>query len=127
MEEYKDIRQRQGEGYRRYFYDEKIAIMIWFDNENGNITGFQIAYDKRNNEKVLTYKEDEERKIRSHRFVSGTIPYEHGSNMTSILKGDAGNVSKENLDDFTKRIRSIDIPNIHYIINGINSFKEKDI
>ncbi len=127
MEEYKDIRQRQGEGYRRYFYDEKIAIMIWFDNENGNITGFQIAYDKRNNEKVLTYKEDEERKIRSHRFVSGTIPYEHGSNMTSILKGDAGNVSKENLDDFTKRIRNIDIPNIYYIINGINSFKEKDI
>ncbi len=127
MEEYKEIRQRENEGYRRYFYDDKYSLMVWLNHKDGNITGFQIAYDKNNNEKVITYKDDEGRKVRSHRFVTGTIPYEHGSSMTSILKGNAGEVRCNVIKDIEERIKEIDIENIKYIIDGINSFKGKDI
>jgi hypothetical protein len=88
LSEYKEVRQRDSEGYRRWFSDQYFDVIIWYDREGGSMTGFQVCYDKGGSERAFTRKL--ERKIvQSHRFVANG-PVEIGtSKMTSILKGDA--------------------------------------
>jgi hypothetical protein len=88
LAEYKEVRQREGEGYRRWFSDAFFDVILWYDREGGAITGYQVCYDKGKSERAFTWK-DEGSPIRSHRFVSDG-PFFGGANkMTSILKGDA--------------------------------------
>ena len=58
LTEFKGVRQRKEEGMRRWFFDDYFDLIIWYDN-NMRIEGFQLCYDKEENEKALTWlKED---------------------------------------------------------------------
>jgi hypothetical protein len=95
LSEYKDVRQRDGEGYRRWFTDQYFDVIIWYDREGGSMTGFQVCYDKGKSERAFTWKL-EGNVVQSHRYVVNG-PVEIGMNkMTSMLKGDA-DVIDENI------------------------------
>ena len=48
LTEFKGVRQREEEGIRRWFFDDYFDLIIWYDN-NHQIEGFQLCYDKNYN------------------------------------------------------------------------------
>jgi hypothetical protein len=44
-----------GEGLRRWFTSSTMDLFVW-TNEAGQLTGFQLTYDKGSNERALTWK-----------------------------------------------------------------------
>lgn len=50
------VKSYDNEPARRWFFDHDIDLTVWFD-ENGNITGFQICYDKPQNPHAFTWWE----------------------------------------------------------------------
>ncbi len=57
LSEIKHVRQIQGEGYRRWFSDKFFDLIIWY-NDYGEIEGFQLCYDKSENERAVTWHKD---------------------------------------------------------------------
>ena len=41
----KNVRQIEGEPFRRWYADDYFDLFIWFD-DNDKVTGFQLCYDK---------------------------------------------------------------------------------
>ena len=54
LKEIQHVRQINGEPARRWFSDEFFDLIVWFDNEG--ITGFQLCYDIRRDERALTWR-----------------------------------------------------------------------
>lgn len=54
--------------FRRFFTDDYFDLYIWYDKKGGNITGFQLCYDKAHNARALTWEVD---KGFSHNKIDG--------------------------------------------------------
>lgn len=54
LREIKNVRQIPGEPSRRWFNCEEMDLIIW--HELGTIIGFQLCYDKKEEEKALSWK-----------------------------------------------------------------------
>jgi len=55
LREMSSVRQIKDEPRRRWFQDEHFDLVIWND-ESGEIVGFQLCYDKTRSERALTWK-----------------------------------------------------------------------
>lgn len=55
LAEIRNVRQIPGEGRRRWFRDDDMDLIIWYD-DSGILTGFQLCYDKQEHEKALTWR-----------------------------------------------------------------------
>ena len=64
--ENKNVRQREEEGYRRWFLNDFFDVIIWYDKPKGSMKGFQVCYSKNRNEKAFTWSE----RMASSRYVS---------------------------------------------------------
>jgi hypothetical protein len=53
LKEWKEVRQRPEEGYRRWFKDDCFDLIVWF--ESGSVLGFQLCYDTDTNERAITW------------------------------------------------------------------------
>ncbi|MDC7220104.1 MAG: hypothetical protein PQJ59_09200 [Spirochaetales bacterium] len=84
IKELKNVRQRPEEGFRLWFANEYFDIIFWYDEEGGNLTGFQFCYGKPHAEKAFTW----ELGSQSHHYVK-----EARAQGTGILRGDAGALS----------------------------------
>ena len=51
------VGQRSDPPGRRWFTDDDFDLIVWF-NDQGGLDGFQLCYDRRRNERVLTWTED---------------------------------------------------------------------
>ncbi len=49
------VSQKKGEPHRRWFEDEYFDLLVWED-ETGAIVGFQLSYDKKRDQRALTWK-----------------------------------------------------------------------
>jgi hypothetical protein len=54
LRELRNVRQEPGDHFRRWFTDENLEIVVWFD-QAGAIFGFQICYDLRSQPRALTW------------------------------------------------------------------------
>jgi hypothetical protein len=54
LQQIKDVRQIKGEPRRRWFTDEHLDLVIW--DEEREIVGFQLCYDKAHGERAVTWK-----------------------------------------------------------------------
>jgi len=54
LTEIKDVRQIANEQPRRWFSDDYFDLIIWFDKD-GSIWGFQLCYDRKANQRALTW------------------------------------------------------------------------
>lgn len=52
--EIKDVRQQPEELRKRWFTDEYYDLFVWY-GEDGEISSFQLSYDKGRNERALTW------------------------------------------------------------------------
>jgi len=49
------VRQKKGEPHRRWFADEYFDLLVWED-ETGEIVGFELSYDKNRDQRALTWE-----------------------------------------------------------------------
>ncbi|OQX23675.1 MAG: hypothetical protein BWK80_24760 [Desulfobacteraceae bacterium IS3] len=55
--EIRNIRQNEGEPRRRWFIDDYFDLVVWL-NDNEEIQGFQLCYNKSKNQHALTWHRD---------------------------------------------------------------------
>jgi hypothetical protein len=55
LSEIEEARQVPGEGMRRWFRDDELDLIVWYDDE-GTMQGFQLCYDKLKRERALTWR-----------------------------------------------------------------------
>ena len=56
MIEIKNVHQKIGDSFRRWFSDNYFDLIIWYNDEK-EIIGFQLCYDIKENEKAITYSD----------------------------------------------------------------------
>jgi hypothetical protein len=54
LKEIKNVRQIEGEPERRWFESGYFDLLVWQD-KSGNIVGFQLCYDKQQNQRAITW------------------------------------------------------------------------
>jgi hypothetical protein len=54
LREFANVRQIEGEHWRRWFADRYFDLIVWLA-EDGEITGFQLCYDKEGDQRALTW------------------------------------------------------------------------
>ena len=75
MQEFEKVRQ-DATGFKRYFYDDELDLYVWYTHEGGEITGFQLIYDKSADPRAFTwikgkgYRHNRIDGYDSHRYVS---------------------------------------------------------
>ena len=85
LREFDNVRQHEGEGRRRWFADQTMDLVLWYDPKDpARITGFQLCYDKNAAEHALTWRESGSV---SHHAVDGGESTVH-KNMSPILVPD---------------------------------------
>jgi hypothetical protein len=119
LHEFEKVRQRPNEGFRRFFSDDNFELMVWYDSSKKNITGFQIVYDLKWKERVITFKTDEGKIVKSHRYNTGNYYEVHGSDSSSILSGDPGEIDIEFIRRLLVAILTIDKEIQEYIKNTL--------
>ena len=98
------VSQKENEVYRRWFEDDYFELIVWYDAGRTEITGFQLCYEKMNNEHALTWRKD---KGYAHNAVEdGDEPLKYPSSPVLTQDGafDAGKV----LSKFTESCSLID-------------------
>ena len=55
LQELKNVKQIEGEGLRRWFVDDDIELILWYDLTR-RLEGFQICYDKMAGTRTITWK-----------------------------------------------------------------------
>jgi hypothetical protein len=81
--EFKDVRQIEGEAKRRWFTDDYFDLIIWYDDKE-SVNGFQLCYDKTENERALTWMKDTG--FTHDKIDAGDVPGR--AKMTPILAAD---------------------------------------
>jgi hypothetical protein len=121
LSEYKEVRQRDDEGYRRWFSDSYFDIVLWYDREGGSMTGFQVCYDKGKVERAFTRK-TEQRLVQSHRYVANGPVAVGTSKMTSVLKGDAGAIDHAIIDRLMVSAGELDPMALGTILDAMTNY-----
>lgn len=58
LKEYRNVRQVTGESRRRWFTDEYFDLIVWIDDEQDEIVGFQLCYDLERRQHALTWHKE---------------------------------------------------------------------
>ena len=118
FEEFINLRQDKN-GYRRLFFTKNMDLYIWYDKKDGEIIGFQIVYEKNNEQKAFTWKKE-------NGFTHDTV--DDGDkyfNLTPILIPD-GEVKLSYLISYLEsnlEIGEADIKEI--VLRKLNEYREK--
>ena len=103
--EIRDVRQNPGEGYRRWFRDDKFDLIVFYPSaEREEISGFQLCYGRENGERVLTWLKS--RGYRHNRVDDGEIPYHN--KMSPILVKDGVFDPDSVLEEFLEAALQVD-------------------
>ena len=84
LSEIEDARQIPGEGKRRWFMDEELDLIIWYDDD-GSMQGFQLCYDKLEHERALTWRKPNSYQ---HHAIDSGEPAMGGPKMSPVLVAD---------------------------------------
>ena len=90
--EVKEVRQIPEEGIRRWFMDKDMDLILWYDDEDVKLIGFQISYDKRSVQRTVTWKSADEGKTSSLLTCDG--PY-NKNRVMRLLENNGAEMDKE--------------------------------
>jgi hypothetical protein len=82
-----NVRQRPEEGFRRWFVNSYFDLILWYDAQGGDLTGFQICYSRNKWEREFTWT----RQYASSHLVSDSFIEAGVSPLSAgVLQGDGG-------------------------------------
>lgn len=110
------VRQLPGEGYRRWFTDEDLDLIVWYESEEQQeIQGFQLCYDKQVREHALTWRPDGG--FTHHRVDAGESPY--SAKMSPTLQVD-GNIDFRKISSlFVSHAKEIDAALVSFVADKL--------
>jgi len=114
--EQQNVRQIEGEGTRRWFFDQDFDLIVWYSDNKP--TGFQLCYDKQSKEHALTWKRDEG-------FLHSAIDDGESawsSPRTPVLVPDGHFDVRRVADRFSKVSATIDPEVVHLVQNTLSSY-----
>ena len=119
LREFRDVRQIEGEGQRRWFFDDFFDLIVWYTEEGGKFEGFQLCYDKQDLERALTWTRENGYK---HNKIDDGEAMAGRSKMTPILVQD-GLFDKETITDRFKSV-SETVPEdiLSFVIEKLEAF-----
>lgn len=116
LSEIRPVRQISGEGYRRWFTDEDLDLIIWYDGEEmEQIEGFQLCYDKQILEHALTWRP--EGGITHHKVDSGEHPY--AAKMSPTLAADGTVDYRKVSSQFLAHAKEIDPELVRFVTDRL--------
>ena len=119
LNEVTNVRQRENEGYRRWFSNSYFDLILWYDKKDGDFFGFQLCYSKNKSERVFTWTHE----YSSSHLVSDTFIEKGFSKMsTGILKGDGGIIPENVINKFIDESNHLEIHLQQLILNKIGLY-----
>jgi hypothetical protein len=107
-----DVRQRENEGWRRWFVNSYFELIVWYQSPSGPLTGFQLCLSRNRWERAFTWTSE----YASSHFVSDAFIEDGFSKMsTGILRGDGNRISEPELERFERESASLD-PDLRNLI-----------
>ena len=105
LTEIRGARQIPGEGFRRWFRDERFDLIVFYPSEKmAEICGFQLCYRKNDGERVLSWYKN--RGYRHSRVDDGEVPYR--GKMSPIFVKDGAFDADAVLADFGRAAEKVD-------------------
>lgn len=97
LQELKDVRQIRGEGLRRWFIDDDLELILWYDPDK-KLEGFQICYDKLAGTRTITWRKVTPVTGETKSLLVSDGPYNKGR-LLALMKRSSENLD-ENLRNF---------------------------
>ena len=116
--EVKNVRQYKKDGFRRWFTDKDFDLIVWYDN-NKNISGFQLCYNKSEYERALTWTSSDNNFLHN-KIDDGEIPGEF--KRSPILIADGLFDKQKVANDFKESSNQIDQEISRFVYNKILEF-----
>ena len=113
LREWKNVRQPTEEGPRRWFTDEDMDLIVWYDADRSTIRGFQLCYDKQSEQHALTWMRDG--KYNHARVDDGEGRQGMGLKQTPILVEDGAFDPVELAERFDRQAQTVD-PEIRSLV-----------
>ena len=123
LREIKGVRQNEGEDQRRWFTDNSLDLYVWF-NETGEITGFQLCYDKEDREKAIMWLANRGFSHTKVNFDAEVYRYAGSRMHASVLVRDGFLDKDAILSRFKAESESIDPKIVEFICGKITEFKQ---
>lgn len=98
--EIKNVRQRPGEGFRRWFSSESFDLIVWYKDSDKDIKGLQFCYGKPYAERAFTW----EKSFKSSHYISEKTGL---GSAAGILWGDAGRIPDREIEQFKETSETI--------------------
>jgi len=114
------VRQREREGWRRWFVNSYFELIVWYETKEGPLTGFQLCLSRNRRERAFTWTNEY---VSSH-WVSDSFLEKGMSRMaTGILRGDGRQISEEELQKFEAESASIDSDIRSLVLEKIRAYQ----
>ena len=122
LKENKTVRQREKEGFRRWFVNDYFDIIIWYTNINSKLKGFQVCYSRNKAEKAFTW---EPNSVSSHYVSDSGFEKGRPSFGTAILIGHAGKIHEIVINRLIKEQGELDNDILDFIVDKINEYNKR--
>lgn len=122
LSENRSVRQRPDEGHRRWFVNEFFDLILWYESARGQLTGFQLCYDRHAEERAFTWQRG---KQSSHYVSSGTDEKGLLGFATAVLHGDAGPVPETVLHRLEEEQGELDDEILLMVVKRIKEFNAR--
>ncbi|MFT5319860.1 MAG: hypothetical protein ACI8RA_003146 [Chlamydiales bacterium] len=116
--ELKDIRQNDGEPFRRIFNGFKMYLILW--NETEKLVAFQINYTEESETLSLTW--DSEKGF-SHKVIEEgeNRPFRH--KMSQMLLTERPLVKQKLIETFSKESENLELSEKHLVLHQLKNYK----
>lgn len=118
LREWKGVRQRPEEGFRRWFTDDEMDLIVWYE-DGGAVRGFQLCYGKQSTQHAVTWMNNG---TYNHAKVDDGESRPIGSKSTPILVQDGSFDSQGLASRFRGRAREIEEPLRSLVTEKIKAF-----
>jgi hypothetical protein len=118
LKELKNVSQIPGEPQRRWFADDFFDLIVWYDDQY-DVSGFQLCYNKEMDERALTWKRQSS--YTHHRVEDGEAKPQRKA--TPILVADGKFDYKVIADRFIEESKEIDQVVSEFVLEKIRRYK----
>lgn len=120
LQEISQVKQIHGEPHRRWFSDDDLDLIVWLD-ERGEIIGFQLCYNKGDDQHALTWQRE---KGFSHNRVDDGEAKPGKPKSTPILVCDGYMPKDDVAERFASAARDIDDAIAEMVLEKINHYPD---
>lgn len=115
LKEEQSVKQDIKHLFRRWFHDEYLDLIIWFEKAN-QIFGFQLCYNKLDNEHSLTWTVEDG--FKHNRIDDGEMTFR--IKRTPVLVKDGQVPIQMIIQEFSTRSKNIDKLIVDFVLDKLN-------